>query len=200
MDSSRILYRTAALSDATRLVEIYAPYVEKTAITFEYEVPTVGEFRDRMRYTLEKYPYIVAELDGKIVGYTYAGAFVGRAAYDWSAETTIYMDPALRHSGLGGRLYAKLEAACAAMHIQNLNACIGLPKKDDEYLTSNSADFHAHIGYSLVGVFHDSGYKFGRWYDMIWMEKMLGSHPDQPEPVVPYESVRSFLREKYAIL
>lgn len=200
MNDSDTMIRTAVPEDAPRLLEIYAPYVEKTVITFEYDVPSLEEFRGRMQHILEKYPYLVEMKDGEILGYAYAGAFVGRAAYDWSAETTIYMDMQVRHHGLGGRLYAALENALREMHVLNLNACIGVPKTPDEYLTTNSADFHAHIGYQLVGRFHDSGYKFGRWYDMIWMEKMLAPHPDKPAPVVPYREVRDVVREKYGIL
>lgn len=76
------------------------------------------------------------------------------------------------------------------MHILNRNACIGYPKANDEYLTDNSARFHAHLGYTLAGRFHDSGYKFGRWYDMIWMEKTIGDHTDQPEDVIPYKMLK----------
>lgn len=81
-----VVVRDAVPEDAERLVEIYRPYVETTAITFEYDVPTVGEFRGRMERTMEKYPYLVAEMDGYVVGYAYAGRFVGRAAYDWSVR------------------------------------------------------------------------------------------------------------------
>ena len=187
--AAAITLRTAALPDAERLLEIYRPYVEETAITFEYTVPTMEEFRGRMARVLEKYPYLVAERDGTIVGYAYAGPFVGRAAYDWSVETTIYLDRAVRRQGIGGRLYAALETALAAMGILNLNACIGYPREEDEYLNRNSAQFHAHLGYRMVGEFHRCGYKFGRWYDMVWMEKLLGEHPAVPAPVIPFPAL-----------
>ena len=96
--AAAITLRTAALPDAERLLEIYRPYVEETAITFEYDVPTIDEFRGRMTRVLEKYPYLVAERDGTIVGYAYAGPFVGRAAYDRSGETTIYLGRAVRRA------------------------------------------------------------------------------------------------------
>lgn len=179
-------FRTVTEEDAERLLEIYAPYVEKTAITFEYTVPSVEEFQGRIRKTLQKYPYIAAVSNGKIIGYAYAGPFVGRAAYDWSVETSIYLDMNCRRQGIGGKLYGELENILSRMHILNLNACIGYPRQDDEYLTGNSVQFHEHIGYRWVGQFHDCGYKFGRWYDMVWMEKMLGEHPDRPEPVIPF--------------
>ena len=198
--AAAITLRTAALPDAERLLEIYRPYVEETAITFEYDVPTIDEFRGRMTRVLEKYPYLVAERDGTIVGYAYAGPFVGRAAYDWSVETTIYLDRAVRRQGIGGRLYAALETALAAMGILNLNACIGYPEVEDEHLTRNSVEFHAHLGYEWVGQFHNCGYKFGRWYHMVWMEKMLGGHPVQPDPVVPFSSVRAALVDRHVLV
>lgn len=185
-----VTVRTAELSDAERILEIYTPYVEHTAITFEYEVPVLEEFRDRIAHTLQRYPYLVAELDGRIVGYAYVGAFKERAAYDWSVETSIYVDREVRHQGIGRKLYDVIEELLKLMHITNLNACIGYPKVEDEYLTKNSVQFHEHLGYRWVGEFHDCGYKFGRWYNMVWMEKMIGGHPDHPEPVRPFEEVR----------
>ena len=89
---STITIRDAKLEDAKRLVEIYGYYVEHTVITFEYETPSVEEFQERMRHIMERYPYLVIKVDGKVEGYAYAGAFVGRAAYDWSCELTIYLD------------------------------------------------------------------------------------------------------------
>lgn len=188
-----VTFRNARLDDAERLLEIYRYYVEKTVITFEWTVPTVEEFRQRMQHTMERYPYIVAEQDNQIIGYSYVSAFVGRKAYDWSVEATIYLDAQLRHQGVGKRLYNVMEEILKKMHVLNLNACIGYPKVEDEYLTRNSVQFHAHLGYEMVGEFHDSGYKFGRWYNMVWMEKMLGPHPAQPEPVRNYNEIKGSL-------
>ncbi len=171
-----IAVRDAALKDAGRILEIYAYYVRNTAISFEYDVPTLSEFQDRMRNTMKRYPYLVIERDGIIQGYAYAGPFVGRAAYGWSCELTIYLDPGARKCGLGRRLYEALEDRLRETDILNLYACIGYPETEDEYLNRNSADFHAHLGFTTAGRFHKCGYKFGRWYDMIWMEKLIGKH------------------------
>lgn len=184
MDTVQI--RNAAPADAGRILEIYAYYVEHTAISFEYQVPTLTEFQARMKETMERYPYLVAEADGKIQGYAYAHPFVGRAAYDWSCELTIYLDPSARRHGLGRKLYEGLEVRLKEMGIQNLYACIGVPEAEDEFLTNNSADFHRHMGFSEVGKFYKCGRKFGRWYHMVWMEKIIGEHPSGPEPVKPY--------------
>ena len=173
----------AKLKDAERLLEIYDYYVKNTAITFEYTTPTIEEFRVRMEKTMQKYPYLVAVKDEKIAGYAYAGAFVGRAAYDWSCETSIYLDKNARRCGIGKTLYAALEKELKKMGILNMYACIGYPDNEDEYLTKNSAEFHSHIGFVQVGEFHKCGYKFGRWYNMIWMEKIIGEHKEKQAPV-----------------
>ena len=181
-----IIIRTAKITDAEELLTIYAPYVEKTAITFEYEVPKLEEFKNRMENTLKRYPYILAEKNGEILGYAYTGAFVGRAAYDWAAETTIYLKENKRRMGIGKKLYERLEEVSKAQNILNLNACISCPRKEDQYLSRNSIQFHEHMGYAIAGEFHKCGYKFGTWYNMVWMEKMLGKHTDMPEPVIPF--------------
>ena len=172
----KIIIRSATVEDAEAILNIYAYYVEKTAITFEYDVPTLEEMKRRIGKTLEKYPYLVILRDDKIQGYAYAGPFKERAAYDWSVETTIYLAHDAVKRGLGKKLYFALEEALKEMGILNLYACIGYPIEEDQYLTKNSAEFHEHLGYTTVGRFHKCGYKFNRWYDMIWMEKIIGSH------------------------
>lgn len=178
-----VAVRSARLEDAERLLEIYAYYVLDTAITFEYDVPSLSEFQHRMRETMKRYPYLVIEADEKILGYAYAGVFKGRAAYDWSCEMTVYLDRTAHGRGLGRKLYEALEAELREMGILNLYACIGYPEAEDEYLTRNSAEFHAHLGYTTVGKFHKCGYKFGRWYNMIWMEKIIGEHRGEPKSI-----------------
>lgn len=177
-----IKIRIATARDAADLLNIYAPYVEKTAITFEKEVPSEEEFADRICRVLEKYPYLVATMDDEIVGYAYAGAFQERAAYDWAVETSIYVAIDKKRMGVGKKLYEALEETLKEQNILNLNACIAYPREEDEYLTKESARFHEHMGYRLVGKFDRCGYKFNRWYNMIWMEKHIGEHVEnQPK-------------------
>lgn len=177
------IVRQARQKDAGRLLEIYAYYVENTAISFEYDVPTLSEFQNRMKRTMQRYPYLVIEKDGQIQGYAYAGPFVGRAAYGWSCELTIYLDHAAQKCGFGRKLYEALAHKLREMGILNLYACIGHPETEDEYLNKNSEEFHAHLGFTKVGEFHKCGRKFGRWYDMIWMEKLIGRHQEDQPPV-----------------
>lgn len=142
---SSITLRAARPDDAAALLEIYAPYVTGTAISFEYDVPSVEEFRARIEHTLKKYPYIVAESGGEIVGYAYTGEFKERAAYGWSVETSIYVARGKKRCGIGKRLYRALEDISRLQNILNLNACIAYPHEEDEYLTKNSVQFHEHL-------------------------------------------------------
>ena len=108
---NKIIIRTASAADAPALLKIYRPYVENTAITFEYDVPSTEEFASRIQHTLRKYPYLVAEEKGTLLGYTYAGPFHERPAYDWAVETSIYVDQSLKHRGIGRMLHDALETA-----------------------------------------------------------------------------------------
>lgn len=181
-----IVIRDARLEDAARLLEIYDYYVRQTAITFEYETPSLEAFRERMRRVMTRYPYLVAEQDGVVQGYAYAGAFHERAAYDWCCELTVYLARDARRCGMGRRLYEALEQALREMGVCNLYACIALPEREDQYLTGSSAAFHEHLGFRQVGLFRACGYKFDRWYHMIWMEKIIGTHRAEQPPVRPY--------------
>lgn len=171
-----ITIRKASPSDASQILEIYAFYVKNTAISFECKVPSVEELAARIENTLKKYPYFVAQVDKEIVGYTYAGSFKSQAAYDWSVETSIYIKEKNRRGGIGAMLYKRLEDALKKQGILNLNACIAYTDVEDAHLTNDSVAFHETFGYQQVAQFHACGYKFNHWYDMVWMEKMLGEH------------------------
>ena len=181
--------RVAAVEYAEKLLQIYAPYVINTAITFEYEVPTVQEFRKRICHVLKRYPYLVAEKNGELLGFAYASAFHERAAYDWAVETSIYICMNRRKMGIGRKLHDCLEKLLKEQGILNLNACIAYPRSEDEYLTKNSVEFHTHLGYRLVGEFYQCGYKFNRWYNMVWMEKQIGEHVSNQPAVKSFEDI-----------
>ena len=190
MRDENIRIRAAAPEDAAQLLDIYTPYVEQTAITFEYDVPTLEEFQRRIARTLQRYPYLTAERGGELLGYAYLSPFVGRAAYQWAAETSIYLRMDSRGLGLGRALYEAIEGIARAQNLTNLEACIGRPAgEEDEHLTDNSVEFHAHMGYRMVGEFHKCGYKFGRWYHMAWMEKLLAPHVSNQAPVRPFPAL-----------
>ena len=176
--------RFATTADAAQLLRIYAYYVENTAITFEWTVPTVEDFAQRIEKTLGFYPYIVAEEDGVIKGYAYASRFRTRKAYDWSVESSIYIDKDCRRQNVGTLLLNELERLLALQGILNVNASITSSNDpNDEYVTDASRRFHEKHGYRFVGEFQKSGFKFNRWYNMMWMEKFIGEHTDNQPSV-----------------
>ena len=176
-----ISIRFAKPEDAKELLKIYAYYVTDTAISFETEVPSEEEFKLRIEEVLKSYPFIVACKDDEILGYAYLHSFVGRKAYELSAETTIYLNPDKKKMGIGKKLYSVLEDIAKAQNITNLYSCIGYVDKEDEYLNNNSVQFHEHIGFRMVEKFENCGHKFGRWYHMVWMEKIIGEHKEIKE-------------------
>ena len=192
--------RVATVADARDMLAIYRPYVQETAITFEVEAPPLEAFCERIELTLTKYPWIVAEsAEEGIVGYAYAAPFKNRAAYDWSVETSIYLRRDIRGRGLGRRLYEELESLLALMGIRNLNACIACTDRaDDPYLTNGSVLFHEKMGYAIVGTFHDCGFKLGRWYSMLWMEKMIAPHDEAPQPIIPFPQLEQSAQQPAA--
>lgn len=158
--------RNAQFEDATNLVAIYAPYVEKTAITFETQVPTVEDFENRIKKTMEKFPYLVAIEEGQIVGYAYASTYYARAAYDWTVELSVYVQKEARGKGVGTLLYTALEEELTARGFKNFLACIALPNPA-------SIALHEKRGYEQVAHFKKVGYKFGTWHDIVWLQKSL---------------------------
>ncbi len=186
-------------TDAPALASIYRPYVEQTAITFEYEAPDSAEFVHRIRGTLPNYPYLAAqstapESYGQLIGYCYASPFKERAAYIHAAESSIYIKQDQRQSGVGRALYQSLECLLKAQGICTLYACLAYDScGDDPYLNNGSLYFHQKQGYQQCAHFKACGYKFGRWYDMIWLEKELLALPGQglePPPFVPFAALR----------
>lgn len=165
--------RDADIADAKELLEIYSPYVTNTAISFEYEVPSVEEFENRIRKIKEKYVYLIAKEQGKIIGYCYANTFHARKAYDRSVEVSIYIRNGYKRKGTGRLLYHALEERLRKRGVKNMYACIAYPREEDKFLTKDSVLFHEKMGFIKCGHFHQCGSKFGHWYDMVYMEKLL---------------------------
>lgn len=176
-----ITIRQAKPSDAAALVFIYAYYVEQTAITFEYEVPSVAEFEARITATLARYPYLVACEQEAIVGYAYAGSYKARKAYDWSAEVSVYVAHEQKGKGIGRMLYEALEVELIQQHVYQVLACITAGNQA-------SVGFHEYLGYKSCGTFTQVGYKFDQWWDILWLQKTLLPLPQQPNDFIPYQS------------
>lgn len=170
---SEYIVRDVRIEDAERLVEIYSYYVLNTAVSFEYEVPSVSEFEERIKHTTEKYPYHVCEKDNKIVGYVYAGSYSVREAYTWTATTSIYLDKDYRRQGIGALLYKEIEKHLKEKGIINLLAGVAYVEDEDEYLSHDSCKFHENQGYTEVAHMKTVGKKFDRWYDLLWYQKKI---------------------------
>lgn len=174
--------RFVQIEDAAELLAIYAPYVENTPITFEYSIPLIAEFENRILKISASYPYLAACRGNEILGYAYASPFKDRAAYGWSVETSIYIAQNARGSGIGSLLYEKLEDVLKKQNICNLYACITYPNPE-------SIAFHEKCGYTTSAHLHKAGYKFGSWHDIIWMEKFISGHPCNQKPFIPIKEV-----------
>ena len=189
-NSPALTIRFATPADAEALVAIYAPYILKTAITYEYEIPSAEEFARRIETYSAKYPYLVAELDGTPVGYAYACPLGSRPAFDWSVETAIYVRENCKGLGIGKALYEKLEAILKIMGIRTMTAAVASVGHEDPYLTNASIAFHLRMGFTPVGTFRNAGCKFGRWYDLTWLEKGIGRYENDPPHPKSIEEVR----------
>lgn len=176
--------RYATEDDAQELLDIYAPYITDTTITFETVIPSVENFKQRIRDISEKFPYLVATDDNeKILGYAYAHLYGPRAAYAWTVEASIYVDRDYKGHGLGTKLYQILENILKQQGVVNLMACI-----TEE--NSNSVKFHEKFGYQKVGTFKKVGFKFNRWLDVTWMQKTLNSRSNQMTEVTSYDQLK----------
>lgn len=178
-ENKNLKIRMVNVDDASALAQIYKYYVENTAVSFEYFPPDEAEFKRRIKEKINDYPFIVAEYNDTVVGYAYASRFLPRPAYIHSVETTVYIRKDFHGNKAGESLYSALEKLLKRQNVISLNACIACADIPDETLNNDSMLFHSRMGYRYVGRFRASGYKFSRFYDMIWMEKLI-SEPHCP--------------------
>ncbi len=161
----------ASEADAKEILEIYAPYIKNTVITFEYEVPTLEEFTQRIRLVNAQYPYLVYRDEGKIVAYAYASSFKTRAAFSWDVETSIYVHPDYHHTGIAKKLYQALIALLKLQGYYHVYVYISYPNE-------SSVRFHEKLGFTTCGMYEKTGYKHGAWRDLICMELSLRPQKD----------------------
>jgi len=173
--------RFAVPEDAEAILEIYAPYILETVITFEYEVPSVEAFRQRMEGMMYDYPYLVWEEDGVILGYAYAHRQMERAAYDWTAELSVYLRRDVGGRGIGTALYSCLLELLTLQHLRSAYALVTSPNPPSEAL-------HAKLGFERMAFFPALGYKMAAWRDIIWYGKLLCDERT-PSPFVPFHGL-----------
>ena len=159
-----MIFRFATVQDSATLLEIYAQYIE-TPITFECALPTEQAFADRIHRIVQEYPYLVWEDDsGRVLGYAYAHRQMERAAYQWNAELSIYLDRAHTSQGWGKKMYLALMDLLALQGVKTVYGGVTIPNEKSERL-------HACLGFQRLGTYHNTGYKCGRWHDVAWFEK-----------------------------
>ncbi len=169
--------RFAKPSDAKAILSIYAPYIEKTAVTFEYDVPSVEEFAFRISEITAHYPWIVYEEEGEILGYAYGGPDHTRAAYQWTVESSVYISENAKGRGIGKALYEELFKILKA---QNFCVCYAIIIEENEI----SLKMHEKFGFKQIGFAKNSGYKLGAWHSVVTMEKQLNEFSVPPKPVI----------------
>lgn len=172
-----VCVRAAAPEDAEQLLEIYTPFVisedsSLSNVSFELAAPDVEEFRQRIKDISKRFPYLVGEVNGQILGYVYCHPYRERLAYQWAVEVTIYLAPAGQGKGLGRLLYETMEKLLCLQGVTMAYSCITVGN-------DHSIKMHEALGYRLIGTFTNSGYKNGQWLDTVWLEKQLQPCPDQ---------------------
>jgi phosphinothricin acetyltransferase len=177
------MIRIARDEDAAAIHAIYAPSITDGVATFETELPGVPTMRERIRTRLQHHPWLVWDEDGEVLAYAYAGRFRERAAYDWIAETSIYVHADARRRGIARRLYAVL---LDAMTLQGLNQAVGVITLPGEV----SMAMHEAMGFTPAGVWRSSGYKLGQWWDVGVWQKELQTPENPPRPVLSFEDLR----------
>ena len=171
--------RSARLADAATLFSIYAPIVRETATSFEQHPPSPAKFTERIRDILERFPFLVCEVGGRVAGYAHAKTFRAREAYRWTAETSVCVDAKVRHRGVGTGLYASLIECLRLQGFNRVIAGITLPN-------IASIALHERFGFQPVGVLHRVGFKLGAWHDVgLWELALRGptDHPEEPRTI-----------------
>ena len=177
-----MIIRMATEKDLPRMLEIYRPYVERTTYSFEYTVPTLEEFTRRFQTVTARFPWLVCERDGVLLGYAYGSAAFERAAYGWCAQASAYLRPDAHRQGIGSALYRVLETILKEQGYVNLYAVV---TAENEI----SLAFHRAVGYEDFAVFPRCGYKHGRWVGVVWLQKCLNFTENSPVPPVSVKDI-----------
>ena len=169
--------RFADPGDAAACLAVYAQYID-TSITFETVLPSEAEFSGRIRSYGAVYPWLIAEEDEHVLAYAYAHRAQERAAYDWNAELSVYVSRDAAGRGLGTKLYTVLLALLQKQGVRTAYGVVTMPN-------DASSALHQKLGFRVLGTYRNTGYKNGRWRDVVWFEKPIGSFTDEPQPLVP---------------
>lgn len=178
----------ATLDDTKDILDIYAPYILNTSITFEYEVPSIEEFKNRIKKVTSYYPWLVYKVDEKIVAYAYASQYKERAAFMWDTEVSIYISPNYQGRGIAKILYRCLFDLLWLQGFYNIYALISVPNE-------KSIALHDSFGFELVGTYINTGFKLNHWCNLASLVKKLREAKEKPEPTVNIHDIDQQLRE-----
>ncbi|MCB9234686.1 MAG: N-acetyltransferase [Bacteroidia bacterium] len=180
--SGKPLIRLATEKDAAAIREIYAPFITDSCVSFEMEIPDLPEIESRIRKVNQQGVWLICEMENQVAGYAYAGEHRARAAYNWAREVSVYLRPAFESRGVAAALYTSLFSICNLRGFSNYLAGITLPNP-------KSLRFHQKMGFQPVGTYHNIGYKFGQWHDVIWLELFLGKTNEAPARILSLDEV-----------
>lgn len=175
-------FRRVTEDDAAQLLTIYAPYVVDSIISFEYEVPSEEDFKQRIRSIAVEYPYFVCEAEGRIIGFAYAHRHMERAAYQWNAEISIYIRQGFTGKGLGKKMCQTLIKLLRLQGIRNVFSCVTIPNEQSVHL-------HQGMKFSTEGILRQAGYKCGKWQTIAWFRKNIAPYTYEPTPFLPVSRI-----------
>ena len=176
------MIRLVKVSDSKEILEMYTPYVRDTAISFETEIPTINEFSNRIEIISKQYPFLVYEIDNKVIGYAYASKHRERAAYSYNVDVSIYFLPEYHGTGKAYSLYDCLFKILSKLEYRNAYAAYTEPN-------IKSMKFHQKFDFKHIGTHHKTGYKFGKWYDVTWLEKTIKEHTENPREILSINEI-----------
>lgn len=189
--NTKYTMRLANVSDSKAILEIYAPYITDTAVSFETTVPSVDVFSLRIGEIAATYPFLVCEADGRIVGYAYASKHRERAAYLYDVDLSIYVLPEYHGTGIASNLYGCLFDLLGELGYKNAYAACTEPN-------TQSMGFHSKFGFTIIGTHRKTGYKFGQWYDVTWLEKTIAEHDEKPKTPLTISALSAeYLRQLF---
>ena len=159
--------RNVRSADAEAILRIYAPFVLDSAVSFELELPSVEDMQKRIAHYTEKYPWIVAEENGEVIGYAYASSYRERLAYQYNVETSVYIDQQHQRKGVAKKLYDELFSILKEKGFYQAFAVITMPNEKSEA-------FHKANNFNSFAVFENVGFKFNQWHNVLWMARKIG--------------------------
>lgn len=186
-----VTVRLATKRDAARILDIYSPCILTSSISFETAVPSIKEMENRIKTCLQKFPWIVCEVDGRVAGYVYASKHRDREAYQWSCECSVYMHHDFKGRGIGRELYLLLFRILEHQQFRNVYAGITLPNE-------GSIRLHEKCGFKKFAEYENVGYKFGSWHSVGWWKLRINDyHPAPPPPLKIFEIGSEILTELF---